>query len=112
ALLPVRTLGQREIVQRLRVRGQRQREHRDPGAGDHSTFTPASCTTLRHTSISFLIRARNCSGVPPAGERPSLWSCSSTSGDFKAFAASPLTRSTIARGSPLGPARPYQTTTS
>ena len=39
---------------------------------DYSTFTPASFTTFRQTSISFLIVARNCSGVPPAGETPSF----------------------------------------
>src|SRR6267143_2493664 len=38
----------------------------------HSTLTPASFTTLRQTSISFLMVARNCSGVPPAGSKPSF----------------------------------------
>src|SRR3989454_1167029 len=46
----------------------------------HSTFTPTSFTTLRQTAISFLIVARNCSGVPPTGETPSLCSFSVVSG--------------------------------
>lgn len=43
-------------------------------AGESETYSsliPVSFTTLRQTSISFLITARNCSGLPPAGETPS-----------------------------------------
>jgi len=37
----------------------------------HSGRTPASRATSRQSAISFLIVARNCSGVPPAGDEPS-----------------------------------------
>src|SRR2546427_1578830 len=58
----------------------------------HSTFTPASFTTLRQTAISFLIVASNCSGVPPIGETPSLCSFSVVSGRVRVLVTSLLSR--------------------
>jgi len=67
------TSDDRRGVAELILGGGSSARHRDPKVSRaHSGLTPASRTTLRQTSISFLILARNCSGVPPAGVEPSV----------------------------------------
>src|SRR4051812_18425933 len=78
----------------------------------HSIRRLASCTTLPHFSISFVMRAANSAGVLATGLKPSVASRSLTSGRATALAISRASRSTISFGVAAGATMPVSVSAS
>ena len=75
-------------------------------------FTPVAATVFFHSSTSLRIWSRKASGVPPAGETPSVCSCSAVSFTLSSLLTSPFILSTATFGMPFGAIRPCQIGTS
>jgi len=72
----------------------------------------AARATFSHFTSFALMKASNCSGVPPTGSTPWLFRRSVMSGSFSTRFISAFTLPTMSRASPAGPSSPYQVSTS